>query len=139
MTSGSIANRVAGAFFCVWLAIAFAGSDYPPPPGFPLLAGMLLACALLVRLRVPTYLRWQREQARGRIARVIRDGAAGGAAAYVLLLVFGSGEPGVQHGLLTRLIGAGVTVALGIGNALVAYGIGVWFAKRERQATGKRR
>ena len=92
-----------------------------------------------MRLRVPTYLRWQREQARGRIARVIRDGAAGGAAAYLLLLVFGSGAPGAQPGLGTRLIGAGVTVALRPGTALVAYGIGVWFAKRERQATGMRR
>lgn len=139
MTSGSIANRVAGAFFYAWLAIAFAGGDHPPPPGSLLLAGLLLACALLVRLRVPTYLRWQRAQACGRIARVIRDGAAGGAAAYLLLLVFGSGEPGVQPGLGTRLIGAGVMVALGIGNALVAYGVGVWFAKRERHATGTRR
>src|SRR5512137_2302442 len=93
MTSGSIANRLAGAFFCAWLAIAFAGGDHPPPPGFLLLAGLLLACALLVRLRVPTYLRWQREQASGRIGRVIRDGAAGGAAAYLFMLVLGSGEP----------------------------------------------
>lgn len=73
MTSERIANRVAGAFFCAWLAIALAAGDHPPPPEFLLLAGLLLACALLVRLRVPTYLRWQREQACGRISRVIRD------------------------------------------------------------------
>ena len=34
-------------------------------------------------------------------------------------------RPGVQPDLSTLLIGVGVTVALAIGNALVAYGIGV--------------
>jgi len=39
----------------------------PPPPGFPILILVLLACALLVYLRVPFYLRWQAEGATGRI------------------------------------------------------------------------
>jgi hypothetical protein len=47
-----IALRVAGLLFGTWLLIALAAADLPPPPGFLFLALILLACALLVYLRV---------------------------------------------------------------------------------------
>lgn len=131
MTSESVANRVAAAVFCAWLAIACAGADHPPPRTFLLLVALLLACALLVRLRVPTYLLWHARRSGGRLARVIRDGAVGGGAVYLLVLVLGSGEPGIEPSPGARLIGAGVMVALGAANALMAYGSGAWLARRE--------
>ena len=53
------ARPVALIFFGTWLLLALAIADFPPPPGFVILALILLACALLVYLRVPVYLRWQ--------------------------------------------------------------------------------
>jgi hypothetical protein len=54
---------VAGIFFGTWLLLALAIADFPPPPGFVILALVLLACALLVYRRVPVYLRWRAEGA----------------------------------------------------------------------------
>jgi cobalamin synthase len=123
--AASIANRVAGAFLCAWLAIAYAAADHPLPPAFLFLVVVLLACALFVRLRVPTYLSWYAQQSRGRLTRVMRDGAVGGGALCLLVLVLSSGEPSIQPGIGVRLIGAGVMVALGAANALMAYGCSV--------------
>jgi len=54
------ALRVAGVFLGTWLLLALAIADFPPP-GFVILVVILLACALLVYLRVPVYLRWREE------------------------------------------------------------------------------
>jgi hypothetical protein len=110
------ALRVAGILFGIWLLLAIA--DFPPPPGFAIVLLVLLACALLVYLRVPVYLRWQAEGANGRILRVARDGLLGGGA-IALLSLLSPGEPSVQPGLSDRMIGISVLTGLGIGNALV--------------------
>jgi hypothetical protein len=54
---------VAGVFFGIWL-LALAIADFPPPPGFLVLVLILLACALLVYLRVPVNLRWRAQGSR---------------------------------------------------------------------------
>jgi|GEM_PF-1205226 len=125
MSAASAANRVALIFFCVWLAIAYAAADHPPPPSFLFLVLALLLCALFVRLRVPTYLAWHAQRSRGRIGRVICEGAVGGGVLYLVLLVLSSGEPSIQPDIGARLIGAGVMVVLGATNALMVYGSGV--------------
>ena len=78
---------------------------------------------MLVYLRVPVYLRWQAESASGRLLRVARDGFIGGGATALLSLL-NPGEPTIQSALSARLIGFGVSIGLGIGNALAAYAIG---------------
>ena len=86
------ARRVAGVFFAAWLLLALAIADFPPPPGFVILALVLLACALLVFLRIPVYLRWRAEGAKGRLFRVARDGLLGGVTAGVILHLNGRFE-----------------------------------------------
>ena len=125
----SIALRTAGVFFGTWLLLALAIADFPPPSGFVIVLLILLACALLVYLRVPVYLCWGEKGAKGRILRVARDGLlAGGAIALLSLL--SPGEPSIQPGLSDRLIGIGVLIWLGVVNALAAYVFGSWLYRR---------
>lgn len=123
------ALRVALAFFGTWLLLALAIADRPPPPGFVILALVLLACALLVYLRMPVYLRWRAEEAKGRVLRVARDGLLGGGA-VALLSLLSPGEPSIQPGLSDRLIGISVLIGLGVVNALAAYAFGSWLCRR---------
>ena len=126
-----IALRTAGIFFGTWLLLALAIADFPPPSGFLILVLILLACALLIRLRVPVYLRWHAAGASRRILRVVRDGLLGGGAVAVLSLL-SPGEPSIQPGLSDRLIGFSVLIGLGIANALAAYAFGSWLHRRQR-------
>jgi hypothetical protein len=123
------ARRVAGIFFGTWLLLALAIADFPPPPGFVILVLILLACAMLVYLRVPVYLRWRAEGAKGRLLRVARDGLLGGVAIGLLSLL-SPGEPSIQPELSDRLIGIGVLICLGVVNALAAYLFGSWLCRR---------
>ena len=125
------ALRAAGIFFGAWLLLALAIADFPPPPGFVIVLLILFACALLVYLRVPVYLRWQAESAKGRTLRVARDGLLGGGA-IALLSLFSPGEPSIHPELSARLTGIGVLIGLGIGNALAAYAFGAWLDRRRR-------
>jgi len=129
----SIALRTAGVLFGTWLLLALAIADFPPPPGFVIVLLVLLACALLVYLRVPVYLRWRAAGAKGRTLRVARDGLLGGGA-IALLSLLSPGEPSIQPGLSDRLIGIGVLIGLGIGNALAAYAFGLWLDRPETHA-----
>ncbi len=123
------ARRVAGIFFGTWLLLALAIADFPPPPGFVILVLILLACALLVYRRVPVYLRWRAEGAKGRLLRVTRDGLLGGGA-IALLSLLSPGEPSIQPALSDRLIGIGILIGLGAANALAAYAFGAWLSRR---------
>jgi len=125
------ALRAAGIFFGTWLLLALAIADFPPPPGFAVLLLVLLACALLVYRRVPVYLRWRAEGAKGRTLRVAWDGLLGGGEIAVLSL-FSPGEPSIQPALSDRLTGIGVLIGLGMGNALAAYAFGSWLDRRRR-------
>jgi len=125
------ALRAAGIFFGTWLLLALAAADFPPPRGFVIVVLILLACALLVYLRVPVYLRWRAEGSEKRVLRVARDGFLGGGA-IALLSLLSSGEPSIQPTLVDRLIGMGVLIGLGVGNALAAYAFGSWIFRRRR-------
>jgi hypothetical protein len=114
------------------MVIAVAAADYPPPPGFIVLIVLLLGCAALVYFRVPVYLQWNRSRSRGRVLRVIRDGAVGGAAVALPLILLSPGEPSIPPSLSSRLIGFGALLALGIGNALAAYMFGAALSARQR-------
>ena len=92
------ALRVAGILFGAWLLLALVIADFPPPPGFLVLALILLASALVVSLRVPVYLCWRAAGADGRIRRVLRDGLLGGGAIAWLSLL-SPREPSNQTGL----------------------------------------
>jgi hypothetical protein len=119
---------VAGIFLGIWLLL-LAIADFPPPRGFLVLVLILLACALLVYLRVPVYLRWRAEGAKGRVLRVARDGLLGGGVIGLLSLL-SPGEPSIQPGLSDRLIGISVLICLGVVNALAAYAFGSWLYRR---------
>ena len=123
------AFRTAGIFLGTWLLLALAIADLPPPPGFVILVLILLACAILVYLRVPVYLRWQAEGAKGRIRRVARDGFLGGGA-IALLSLLSPGEPSIQPELSDRLIGMSVLTGLGVVNALAANAFGSWLCRQ---------
>jgi hypothetical protein len=124
-----VAFRTAGIFFCTWLLLALAIADFPPPRGFVIVLLVLLACALLVYVRVPVYLRWRARGARRRILRVARDGLLGGGA-IALLSLLSPGEPSIQPELSDRLIGIGVLIGLGVANALAAFAFGSWLCRR---------
>jgi hypothetical protein len=123
------ALRVAGIFFGTWLLLGLAIADFPPPPGFLILALILVACALLVYLRVPAYLRWRAAGVNGRVLKVARDGLLGGGAIGLLSLL-SPGEPSIQPELSDRLIGIGLLIGLGVVNALAAYAFGSWLFRR---------
>jgi hypothetical protein len=95
-----------------------------------ILALILLACALLVYLRVPVYLRWRAAGVKGRMRKVARDGLLGGGAIGLLSLL-NPGEPSLQPELSDRLIGIGLLTGLGVVNALAAYALG-WLLFRRR-------
>jgi hypothetical protein len=123
------ALRVAVIFFGTWLLLALAIADFPPPPGFLILGLILLACALLVYLRVPLYLRWRAAGAKGRMLKVARDGLVGGGAIGLLSLL-SPGEPSIQPEWSDRLIGIGLLTGLGVVNALAVYAVGSWLFRR---------
>jgi hypothetical protein len=60
---------------------------------------------------------------------VARDGFLGGGS-IALLSLFSPGEPSIQSELSDRLIGIGVLLSLGVGNALAAYAFGSWLHRR---------
>ncbi len=82
-------------------------------------------------LRVPVYLRWRAAGAKGRTLRVARDGLLGGGTIAFLSLL-SPGEPSIQPGLSDRLIGIGVLIGLGIGNALAGYAFASWLDRPKR-------
>jgi hypothetical protein len=63
--------------------------------------------------------------------RAARDGFLGGGA-IALLSLLSPGELGIQPTLVDRLIGMGVLIGLGIGNALAAYAFGSWLYRGRR-------
>ena len=127
----SIALRTAGVFFGTWLVFALAIADFPPPPGFVIVPLILIACALLLYLRLPVYLGRRAAGAKGHALMVVRDGLLGGGA-IALLSLLSPGEPSIQPGFSDRLIGIGVFIGLGIGNALAAYAVGLWLDRPRR-------
>lgn len=133
--SEKIAGPISWLFFGIWLLIALAAADFPPPPGFMLLVAILAACSVLVYRRVPAYLGWGARRAKGRLLRVVRDGAIGGGTIALLLMLVSAGEPSVQPGPIDRLIWLALLVALGVGNALAVYAVGWWLSGRGQDCT----
>ena len=124
-----IARLAAGVFFGAWLLLALVIADFPPPPSFVFAVLILLACAVAIYLRLPTYLHWQATGTTGRMLRVARDGLLGGGAIATMSML-SRGEPSIRPGLTDYLIWFAVWIALGIGNALAAYALGSWLRRR---------
>ncbi len=116
-----IAQIVAALFFTTALLVALAAADHPPPPGFLALVILLAGAAGLIHGRVIVYLGWQQRPTGGRMARVLRDGLIGGAAAGVLLTASSPGEPGIRPELMAHLIGLAALLALGVASTLAAW------------------
>ena len=118
MTHKRIALVLASLFFCGWLSILYAGADHPPPPGFIWIVLVCLLAALLVYLRVPSYVQWSIGRRKHRLVRALLDGLAAGLAFALLALVLpGGGEPTVQPSVADRLIWFAVLGAVGLINA----------------------
>lgn len=132
LTEKRFALVIASGFFCVWLAILYAGADHPPPPGFVLLIVLDLAAAGGVYVRIPTYVRWSRTRRSHRLLLAVMDGlAAGLLIALVTQLTPIGGEPSVEPGLMAYVIWYAVLGAVGAANAVFIYALSVLFSKRD--------
>ena len=136
MTIKNIARTNALLFFFFWLLVLYAGADHPPPPGFIFIILLILACALPVYYRVPTYINWQLTGKEHRFLFVLRDGfLAGLTVAFITMLSFagrvilGGGVDGIPS-LGETLIWFAVLAGMGIVNAVVIYFANVFFVNR---------
>ena len=82
-------------FFFFWLLVLLAGADKPPPVGFLWVVAAVILCAITVYWRIPTYIQWYRNRQRGRIWRVMLDGAVAGLVVATPFALNGSGEPSI--------------------------------------------
>jgi hypothetical protein len=122
-------NALAGGFLATWLIGALIIADFPPPPGFIVLVVLLIACALLIRFRVPVYLKQRASGKRGVARRAALEGVLGGIAVTAVLSSF-AGDPSIETPLSARLIGLSGMALLGAGNAVAAYAIAVLVLRR---------
>lgn len=110
MQTRTVARVLAIATFIGLVAIAYAGADHPPPPGFVIVIGLALLCAVGVWWLVPHVV-----DAPLRVG-VLRGAGAGACAALLcalLLLLTGSGEPSVTPTLTDRLVFFAVAIVTG--------------------------
>jgi membrane protease YdiL (CAAX protease family) len=120
---------IAIAFFAIWIAILYAGSDHPPPVGFLWLVPLVVACAVAVYLRVPVYASWSSSHRPGRIRRVLLEGIAAGIIVGLIALLFPfTGEPTIAPKRLADILTwLAVLAAVGTANAAVVYALAsVW-------------
>lgn len=134
MKDRSIASKVAIGFFVIWFAILLAGADFPPPTGFLWIILLDLVAALLVYVRVPSYVTWFDSRRRGRLLLALRDGLVGGLIfAFAAILLPGVGEPSLPPpGLVDHLIWFAVVGAVGAVNAGVIYCV-IYVSRRCRR------
>ena len=123
MKDWSIASKVAIGFFVIWFGILLAGADFPPPTGFLWIILLDLVAALLVYVRVPSYVTWFDRRRRGRLLFALLDGLACGLVfAFAAILLPGGGEPSLPPpGLIDHLIWFAVVGAVGAVNAGAIY------------------
>lgn len=76
--TGQGRKRMAWGLPLVWLCIALAGADHPPPLGFAWLLPALCAVGGVVYWRWPRYAEWKSRAVPWRWARVASEGAAAG-------------------------------------------------------------
>lgn len=127
----SLPLRIALGFFWLWFALAYAIADHPPPPGFVLVAVLLIACAWLVCWRAYRYLEWARQRRPHRLLRAALEGLAAGWLIALIGTLRGTGEPSINPGAEGVLILFGVLGALGVLNALAVYGV-CWLLRAHR-------
>ncbi|MDQ7988947.1 MAG: hypothetical protein REI09_04860 [Candidatus Dactylopiibacterium sp.] len=130
----SAPNLIAAAFCVVFLGLALAIADWPPPPSFVELVPYALALSLLTRARVPAYAAWARAQRPHRVWRVLAEGAlAGLLLGLLLMLPVGPGEPNVPDpGLTEYLIWFAVLGLCGAIAAGLVYALAAWCARHGR-------
>lgn len=108
-----------------FVALALAGADWPPPPGFAVLIAIGVLLGLAVAVLLPKALTVWRQ--RGAAAALWRSGALGMAAALASWALLGalpfSGEPSSQPPAAHILIGfatVGLLGALGAAGVVIA-------------------
>ena len=122
-------------FFFFWLIVLYAGADHPPPPGFIFIILLILACALAVYLRVPTYINWYTAQKENRLRLVLRDGLLAGLAAGLVPLL-SSAVRAVTGGAADSAKSADLVIwfavlgVFGMANALLIFFANAFFAGR---------
>ena len=87
MKRSKIATWIAIAFFVLCLTFLWAIADHPVPAGFPIVIIPDLICAVIVYLRVDTYIAWSRERRKGRRLLALRDGLAAGIVTAIIILL----------------------------------------------------
>jgi len=85
------------ATFLALVALALAGADRPPPPGFVLVVAGAAVCATLVWRLIPRALaRWDSSGAWSALVWVGGVGALVGAVTAGILLLLSPGEPSIR-------------------------------------------
>ena len=135
MANLSVATAIAIGFFVIWLGILLAGADFPPPVGFLWVIFLDVVAALLVYIRVPTYITWLDNRKKGRFLHALLDGFIIGLVfALTTMLLPGGGEPSLPPPyLIDRLTWFAVVGVVGAVNAgLVMFIIYVFKASRQK-------
>lgn len=138
MTDRRWAGLVAVGFFVFWLLVMLAGADFPPPPGFVVIVGTILLCAVVVYLRVQHYARRQRERRPHRRIMAMGDGILAGLIVAVgfMLSPFG-GEPSIPPpGPREWAIWCAVLATVGMVNSVVLYLLTALVTARSRTTSG---
>ena len=132
MTKKNFSLAIAIGFFVIWLAILYAGADHPPPPGFILIIFFDLVCSVLVYFRVNTYVNWIKAHKKKRFRQALLDGLSVGLViAFITMLFPKQPEPGFPSpGLLENIIWFLVMGTMGAVNAIIVYGVTVFFSRR---------
>ena len=135
VTNRSISGVCASGLFVVAVAIALAGADKPPPPGFLLLAGLIALLCVVAFLRLQAHLAASTPGGWVTGLRVGLEGMVGGGVAMLVLSLCGTGEPSVTVSMGERLVGVGVAALTGAVFALLTWTVAVWIKARHGMRT----
>lgn len=120
----------AAVFFFFWLVVLLAGADKPPPIGFLWIVLVVALSAVVVYLRIPTYIDWSQTQKPGPLLRVALEGFTAGLVVAVPFALFGGGEPPIPMQPVAYVGWFAVLALMGTLNSLTLYVINAALAKR---------
>jgi len=114
---------IATGFGTLWLLLALAAADFPPPRGFIWVVAADVVLSLVVYWRARVYAGWARQRRAHRVARSALEGLAAGLVVALLFGLAGGGEPSVTTSGRDLAVWCAVVGALGALDGLIVYGL----------------